>query len=110
MIAVKVIFLLFPTVFPGADQEGAFSWTTILSIALMGLVGLFLSCRTGFPEIWDTKVSNRQRFLVPTLFGLVYGLITVLDDQSIADCSAGQTAAGATRRNRNTGIGGSRDD
>jgi hypothetical protein len=65
MIAVKVIFLLFPTVFPGADQEGAFSWTTILSIALMGLVGLFLSRRTGFPEIWDTKVSNRQRFLVP---------------------------------------------
>jgi hypothetical protein len=80
MIAVKVIFLLFPTVFPGADQEGAFSWVTILSIALMGLIGLFLSRRTGFPEIWDTKVSNRQRFLIPAVFGLVYGLITVLED------------------------------
>lgn len=32
MVAVKVIFLLFPTAFPLAEQEGAFSWTTILAI------------------------------------------------------------------------------
>ena len=32
------------------------------------------------------------------------------DDQSIADRSAGQTGAGATRRNRNPGLGGSRDN
>lgn len=80
MVAVKVIFLLFPTVFPGADQEGAFSWTTILAIAVLGFVGLILARRTGFPEIWDTKVSNRQRFLIPTLIGLVYGAITVIGD------------------------------
>ncbi len=80
MVTVKVIFLLFPTVFPGADQESAFSWTTILVIALMGLIGLFLSRRTGFPDIWDARVSNRQRFLIPTIIGLVYGVITVLHD------------------------------
>jgi hypothetical protein len=80
MVAVKVIFLLFPTVFPGADQESAFYWTTILVIAVMGLIGLILARRTGFPEIWDTKVSNRQRFLIPTLIGLVYGAITVIED------------------------------
>ncbi|MEP6743264.1 MAG: hypothetical protein ABJB61_12250 [bacterium] len=80
MVAVKVLFLLFPTVFPGADQEGAFAWTTILAIAVMGLIGLVLARRTGFPEIWDSKVSNRQRFLIPTFIGLVYGVITVLKD------------------------------
>jgi hypothetical protein len=80
MVAVKVIFVLAPTVFPGADQESAFYWTTILVIALMGLIGLILSRRTGFPEIWDAKVSNRQRFLIPTLVGFVYGLVTVIKD------------------------------
>jgi hypothetical protein len=80
MFAVKVIFLLFPTVFPGADQEGAFSWVTILSIAAMGSVGLILARRTGFPEIWDKKVSHRQRFLIPAFIGLLYGVITVIKD------------------------------
>jgi hypothetical protein len=77
---VKVIFLLFPTVFPGADQESAFYWTTILAIAVMGFIGLILARRTGFPEIWDIKVSNRQRFLIPAAIGLVYGAITVIED------------------------------
>jgi hypothetical protein len=55
MITAKVIFLLFPTTFPGADQEGAFYWTTILIIAVMGSIGLFLSRRTGFPDIWGRE-------------------------------------------------------
>jgi len=80
LIAVKLIFLLSPKVFPLAEQASAFYWTTILLIAAMGFVGLILSRRTGFPEIWDTKVSNRQRFLIPTLIGLLYGVITVLKD------------------------------
>ncbi|MDQ1638540.1 MAG: hypothetical protein QOF62_1879 [Pyrinomonadaceae bacterium] len=80
MVAVKVVFLLFPTVFPGADQEGAFSWTTILAIAVMGFIGLLLSRRTGFPEIWDSNVSNRQRFLIPAAIGIVYGLVTIIID------------------------------
>jgi hypothetical protein len=80
MITVKVVFILFPTVFPGADQEGAFSWITILAIAVMGFIGLILARRTGFPDLWDTKVSNRQRFLIPVVIGLVYGVVTIIID------------------------------
>lgn len=80
LIAVKVIFLLFPTAFPLAEQAGAFYWRTILAIAVMGFIGLVLARRTGFPEIWDAKVSHRQRFLIPTAIGLVYGVITVITD------------------------------
>lgn len=80
MVAVKAIFLLSPTVFPLADQESAFSWTAILVIAAMGFIGLILARRTGFPEIWDSKISNRQRFLIPTLIGLAYGVIRVVQD------------------------------
>ncbi len=80
LVLVKIIFLLFPTAFPLAEQQSAFAWTTIAGVALMGLVGLFLSSRAGFPEMWDQHVSNRQRFIVPTLIGLAYGLITVVND------------------------------
>jgi hypothetical protein len=80
LFSVKLLFLLFPTAFPIAEQAGAFSWTTISAISLLGFVGLILSRRTGFPEIWDERVSNRQRFLIPTLLGLAYGVITVIHD------------------------------
>jgi len=80
MIAVKVMFILFPTVFPGADQEGAFSWLTILAIAVMGFIGLLLARRTGFPDLWDSRVSHRQRFLIPALIGFIYGVVTVIID------------------------------
>ena len=39
-----------------------------------------LSRRTGFPDIWDARISNRQRFFIPILIGLVYGVETVLRD------------------------------
>ena len=80
LCAVKILFLLFPTAFPLAEQESAFRWTTIAVIALLGLIGLVLSRTTGIPDIWDSKVSVRQRFLLPTIIGLVYGVITVIRD------------------------------
>jgi hypothetical protein len=78
LIAVKLFFLLAPVKFPLSDQAGAFSWLTIFAIAALGFIGLVLSKRTGFPDIWDTNISNWQRFLVPAITGLVYGAITVL--------------------------------
>src|SRR5712664_1498383 len=78
LIAVKLFFLLAPVKFPLSDQAGAFSWLTIFVIAALGFIGLVLSKRTGFPDLWDTNISNWQRFLVPAITGLVYGAITVL--------------------------------
>jgi hypothetical protein len=78
LIGVKLFFLLAPVKFPLSDQAGAFSWLTILTIAALGFIGLVLSKRTGFPDIWDTRISNRQRFLIPAIIGVVYGVITVL--------------------------------
>lgn len=80
LAAVKILFLAYPTKFPSADQEGAFSWLTIISVSVLGFIGLVLSRRAGFPDLWDAAVSNRQRFLIPALVGLVYGVVTVLYD------------------------------
>jgi hypothetical protein len=83
LVVVKALFLLLPTVFPGADQDEAFSWATIVSVSLAGLIGLVLTPRAGFPEMWDPRVSRRQRFVVPAIIGLVYGVETVLRDLAV---------------------------
>jgi hypothetical protein len=44
----------------------------------MGLAGIWLSRNTGFPKIWDENVTNRQRFLIPVVAGIIYGLLTVM--------------------------------
>lgn len=76
-VLIKLFFLAFPVKFPVEGQEAAFSWLFVVIIFLMGLAGIWLARRTGFPEIWDERVTNRQRFLIPAIAGLIYGLFTV---------------------------------
>ncbi len=80
LVAVKFFFLAFPTSFPLSEQQGAFSWLTITTVSALGFVGLLLTRRAGFPDFWDRSVSHRQRFLIPAVVGLVYGVVTVLYD------------------------------
>jgi membrane protease YdiL (CAAX protease family) len=46
----------------------------------LGLVGLLLARRLGLPEIWDAKVTNRERFLVPAIAGVGLGILFILSD------------------------------
>jgi hypothetical protein len=46
----------------------------------LGLLGLRLSQRLGFPALWDPAVSNRQRFLVPALIGVGLGIFFIVAD------------------------------
>lgn len=46
----------------------------------LGYVGLRLSRIIGFADIWDDGVSNRQRFLIPAVIGVLIGLFFVLTD------------------------------
>src|SRR5688572_32920434 len=77
LIIIKTFFLISPVTLPIAGNEAVFSPLTILILAVMGYVGLLLARRTGFPDIWDEKITNRQRFLIPCIVGLIYGVITV---------------------------------
>ena len=77
LVLIKVLFLISPVTLPVAGNEAAFSPLTILIIGVMGLLGLLMARRTGFPEIWDERITNRQRFLIPCVIGLVYGVATV---------------------------------
>ena len=46
----------------------------------LGFLGLFLSRKIGFAEIWDSNVSNRRRFTVPALVGVFLGVIFIIVD------------------------------
>jgi hypothetical protein len=46
----------------------------------LGFIGLVLSRKIGLPEIWDTAVTNRQRFLIPAIIGVGIGLVLVVAD------------------------------
>jgi len=46
----------------------------------LGFLGLRLSRKLGFADIWDSKISNRQRFLIPGLIGAGIGVFLILAD------------------------------
>ena len=46
----------------------------------LGFIGLKLSSKLGFIDIWDLKVSNKQRFLIPALVGGGIGIFFILAD------------------------------
>lgn len=46
----------------------------------LGAIGMALARRTGFADLWDPGVTNRQRFLVPALWGAALGLTFIVAD------------------------------
>jgi len=46
----------------------------------LGLIGLFLWRKLGLPELWDSRVTNRQRFLIPAIAGAVVGIVLIVGD------------------------------
>jgi hypothetical protein len=52
----------------------------ILIYGGLGFVGLKLSKKLGFAGLWDKKVSNRQRFLIPLAIGVGSGIVLIVMD------------------------------
>lgn len=46
----------------------------------LGFIGLKLSQKIGFADIWDIKISNKQRFLIPAFVGGGIGIFFILAD------------------------------
>ena len=54
--------------------------TVLILSGGLGLVGLRLARRLGIPELLDEKVTNRERFLIPAMAGIVIGLFFISSD------------------------------
>lgn len=72
--------VVFPVQFVDQSQAGFFEPQGVIAIGVMGLIGVWLSMRTGFPSAWDAKVTNRQRLVIPILAGLVLGSLFLATD------------------------------
>ena len=54
----------------------------------LGFLGLRLSQRIGFADLWDSGVSNKQRFLIPALIGVGVGVFFILADTILSQFHA----------------------
>jgi hypothetical protein len=81
------VFMPLPEYAPGQEypaSKGVIALVTACGMLIiyggLGFIGLILSSKPGFAEIWDKKVTNRQRFVIPTLVGVFTGVIFILAD------------------------------
>lgn len=81
LFLAKVAAFFLPVHFLIPSQKAAFDWKYVIGSALLGWLGLKLSEKTGFPEIWGSGVSSMQRLLIPCLLGLGLGVGTILADR-----------------------------
>jgi hypothetical protein len=77
MFMGKVIWIAFKVDHP-LVQQSTNSWTMYFLAAILGFVALKLAQKTGFPDIWDIRISNRQRFVIPLLTGLGFGILNII--------------------------------
>jgi hypothetical protein len=75
LVAVKHILTFTPISFIAPAQAAIFAWPSLALIGAVGCLGLWLSHRTGFPEWWDTRISNRGRLLLPACMGVGAGAL-----------------------------------
>jgi hypothetical protein len=81
LLLVKLIISAFlPNAFADPSQAGAFDWAPLGIFAALGLVGVWLSRKTGFPDAWDARVSNWRRLVLPLLIGAGFGALYVVAD------------------------------
>jgi len=55
-------------------------FTIVILYGGLGLLGLRLTDKLGYAGIWDSNVSNRQRFLIPAITGVGIGIFFILTD------------------------------
>ena len=77
LVLIKLSFSFFPVRFRAAGQEsaflGKFSWASLSP----GSPVFGVQTKRDFPSFLDSTVTNVERFLVPIVAGIIYGIITI---------------------------------
>jgi len=73
VIFSKIVYTLAQLNDPIVEQS-VNSWLGILLVAGLGFLALKLAPRVGFPDLWNESVSTRQRFTIPMVVGVAFGL------------------------------------
>lgn len=78
IILLVIILALEVDATVSAAQRPLLTWPVLLVIALLGLVGVWLSERTGFFDIWDARVAVKHKLFFPLLLGTAIGVAFAL--------------------------------
>ena len=74
--AVRLVLPMFPSgIF--IPSRGALEWPFVAAIAVCGALGILISRQVGIPEMWDPRISNRRRIVIPAFFGFTLALMTI---------------------------------
>ncbi len=84
LLVVIVILRLLITLFPPSQIASQMvNLTDNLSIGaiwVIGWVGVYLAPGTGFAGMWQADISHCKRFIIPALFGVGFGLLSIIFD------------------------------
>jgi len=77
LIAIKLLFELYPGEYPIRSQAAAFGWPLVAAIILIGFCGLLADHAADLPEPFAAKERDKRGLWVSIVAGLVYGVITI---------------------------------
>ncbi|MFC2060467.1 type II CAAX prenyl endopeptidase Rce1 family protein [Chloroflexota bacterium] len=87
MAAISVFLPTFQGLLPPQELPASKPVLALVNAGIMlvvygglGILGLKLSQKIGFTDLWDSRISNRQRFLIPALIGVGIGVFFVVVD------------------------------
>jgi hypothetical protein len=85
--AIQVLLPSYESILPSASLPAPLPVITLANAGIaiilyggLGIIGLKLARKLNFADIWDSQVSNRQRFLTPGIIGLALGVLVVILD------------------------------
>ena len=91
LVILRATLAFVPAEYVVSAQASVSTWLALIAVSVLGFVGLRLSSRTGFPDIWDGNASCRRILLAP--FGLGSSRSTLgLSVQEAPICRTGHDA------------------
>jgi hypothetical protein len=81
LVLVAVLLkTIVPVTFVDRSQAAFFEPVALITMSVLGLIGVWLSTKTGFPDPLDPRISQLQRFGTPILIGLAAGTLFLVTD------------------------------
>lgn len=80
LVVVELYIVLIGGGLEKDPRIGLFAPLSIAVFGVAGLVGIWLSHRTGFPAAWDSRISIRHRLFYPIVWGIGIGMALVAHD------------------------------
>lgn len=81
LAAVKLVLTILPHMFRSPSQAAVFAWPALAVWAILGGIGAYLADRTGFPPPWAEPGSNAKRLWLPTVLGLLLGVVAIVTEK-----------------------------